>query len=77
MPLLRVVQLYRSRETAEAWAEATAVLQGSLDGVRQSDGSGDSPGMAGRQQRAVRPVSAPIGPSGAGRSAVFETISYR
>ena len=61
MPLLRVVQLYRSQ--AEAPTPGVE-YHGSLDGVQLSYGSKDLLGVAGRQQRAIRPTPAPITPSG-------------
>ena len=63
MPMLKVIQMYRSRETVKALAPAVQHHR-SLDGVQPSHGSKDLLRVAGRQQRAIRPTSAPITPSG-------------
>ena len=57
MPLLKVVQLYRSRETALA-------IQPQSPEMDRQNGSATSWGMMeGPQQLAIRPASAPIGPT--------------
>ena len=58
MPLLKVVQLYRSRETA------LAVKPQSPEMDRQDGSAAASRRTTGPQQQTIRPASAPIVPSG-------------
>ena len=53
MPLLKVVQLYRSRETA-------VTVQPQSPEMDRQDGSAASWRTAGPQQQTIRPASAPL-----------------
>ena len=57
MPLLKVVQLYRSRETAVA-------IQPQSPEMDRQDGIAASQRTAGPQQQTIRPALAPLVPSG-------------